>query len=205
MKRLSAFAALAAAAAIFVAMKVAPVQDAHAAESESLQIATFTEDGEMIRPDNLDEWIFVGSSLGMGYSQADFNPDTPGNFQIVQMEPTAYREFLRTGEFPDGTMLALTFYFAERDVSINQAGFIMGGEQMVEIHLKDQEKFPRSGFNFFMFPPETKTAASLPASNDCIECHSRDGAYDAVFTQFYPLMRDRLAETGHAAKVKPGH
>lgn len=192
MKILCVAAAAAVALLLIVAMKIAPAPHAAAAEPASLDVAKFTDDGELIRPDNLDEWVFVGSSLGMGYSQVDFNPDTPGNFQIVQMEPNAYREFQRTGEFPDGTMFALTFYLAERDVSINQAGFVMGGTQMVEIHLKDEKRFPESGFNFFMFHSET-TAAPLPASNSCIECHARDGEYDAVFTQFYPLIRNRLA------------
>ena len=187
-------AALAAGAALFdlranfrsAAQAADPLSAANAAQ--------FTEDGDLQIPDNLDEWMFLGSSLGMGYSQETFDPNSPGMFQIVTMEPGAYREFMRTSEFPEGAMFLLVFYGAENKVSINRAGFVMGEPHAMEIHLKDKARFPETGFNFYTFQPGDKTAAEVPLPNDCVACHARDGAHDGVFTQFYPVARTRLAK-----------
>lgn len=158
----------------------------------SKEAPSFTDNDELIWPENMDEWVFLGSSLGMGYSQVDFNPDTPGSFQVVSMEPAAYQEFLRTGKFANGTMIALGFYGSETNISINESGFVMGDLQMVEIHYKDKERFPEHGYNFYMFHPGDESAAPLESPDGCISCHDQHGAYDSVFTQFYPTIRDKV-------------
>lgn len=156
--------------------------------------AVFTEDGAMRRPDNLDEWIFLGSTLGQGYNPAMFDPDSPGMFQVVRMEPGAYLEFIETGEFPEGAMFSLDFYGVKQGASITKSGFTMGDLHLTEIHYKDSERFPETGFNFYNFAPGAQTADALPLPNDCVTCHTKDGAHDGVFTQFYPVARDRLAQ-----------
>jgi hypothetical protein len=166
-----------------------------------LDVARFDTDGNLIVPDNLDEWVFIGSSLGMGYSQANFDPDSPGMFQIVRMEPTAYAALRETGRFADGTMIALHFYGSQNEVSINRAGFVMDDLRFAEIHYKDSARFP-DGFNFYNVNNGDTVAAEIPLPNDCVECHKRDGVYDGVFVQFYPgihrflpvAVRDRLSE-----------
>jgi len=108
------------------------------------------------------------------------------------MEPSAYAAFLETGEFVDGTMLALHFYGAQEKVSINRGGFVMSGLHFAEIHYKDS-KYP-DGFNFFTFTAGAEVATESPVPNDCIECHRRDGAYDGVFVQFYPDFQQHLPD-----------
>ena len=157
-------------------------------------VAVFDENNAMQLPADLDRWVFLGSSLGMGYSDVAFDPETPGNFHIATMEPTAYAAFQETGEFPDGAMFALSFYSAKTELPPNEAGFVMGELQLVEIHLKDRVRFPETGFNFYLFPAGETSAAAVPLPNDCVTCHQRDGAYDGVFTQFYPSARRRLSE-----------
>ena len=151
----------------------------------------FDDQDRLIVPDNFDEWIFLGSSLGMGYSQAEFDPDSPGMFQIVRMEPQAYVAFLETGEFVDGTMFALHFYGSENKISVNRSGFVMSDLHLAEIHLKDSKRFP-DGFNFYNINNGQTVTEAIPLPNDCVACHKRDGAYDGVFVQFYPVIRDRL-------------
>lgn len=165
------------------------------AEDPPLQAAQFTDDGKLVIPDNLDEWVFLGSSLGMGYSQQSFDPNSPGMFQIVQMEPEAYRAFMRDGVFPEGAMFLLSFYGSANQVSINRSGFVMGEPMSYEIHLKDKARFPETGFNFYTFGPGDTAASEVPLPNDCVTCHARDGAFDGAFTQFYPHARERLART----------
>lgn len=202
MRSLTAFAALAIIVALATAIPAKRLFRAEAAiAAPATKIATFAEDGALNIPGNLDKWVFLGSSLGMGYSQQNFDPGAPGMFQIVTMEPNAYREFMATGEFPDGAMFLLGFYGAENKISINRSGFVMGDAHAYEIHLKDKARFPETGFNFYTFNPGDKTAAEVPLPNDCVTCHTRDGAHDGVFTQFYPVARERLA--GKKAQAKP--
>lgn len=112
------------------------------------------------------------------------------------MEPTAYQAFRDTGEFGDGSMFALRFYNALSELSIQKLGFLMGDLTLTEIHLKDSKQF-QDGFNVYVFPPGTEKAPPLPLPNDCIGCHIEHGAYDGVFSQFYPALRDKIPSSGH--------
>ena len=159
--------------------------------THAVHAATFDDDGQLNRPGNIDEWIFLGSSLGMGYSQENFDPDSPGMFQIVRMEPQAYRAFRKTRKFVDGTMFSLHFFGSQNEVSINRAGFVMGDLHFMEIHYKDSERFP-NGFNFYTFDNDQKSAEAMPQPNECVTCHTKDGAYDGVFVQFYPTIHEHL-------------
>lgn len=159
--------------------------------TSSVDVAEFDDKGRLVFPSDVEEWIFLGSSLGMGYSQAEFDPDSPGMFQIVRMEPQAYKAFLETGRFVDGTMFSLHFYGSQNKISINRAGFVMDDLHAAEIHLKDSKRFP-DGFNFYNFDNSQAAVEEVPLPNDCVDCHKKDGAYDGVFVQFYPIIRDRV-------------
>lgn len=162
-------------------------------EERLVDVAKFDDEGNLVVPANLDEWVFIGSSLGMGYSQDNFDPDSPGMFQIARMEPEAYQIFKETGEFVDGTMLSLHFYGSQNEVSINRAGFVMGDLHFAEIHYKDSARFP-DGFNFYNLSNGEPVGREIPLPNECVECHKRDGAYDGVFVQFYPAIHEYLPD-----------
>lgn len=164
---------------------------AEEAGNDAVHAATFDDDGHLNRPANIDEWVFLGSSLGMGYSQENFDPDSPGMFQIVRMEPQAYSAFRKTGRFAEGTMFSLHFFGSQNEVSINRAGFVMGDLHFMEIHYKDSERFP-NGFNFYTFNNDQNAAEAIPQPNECVSCHTKDGAYDGVFVQFYPTIHQYL-------------
>jgi Cytochrome P460 len=166
---------------------------AMAEEEYRIDVAEFDDDGDLIVPTDLDEWIFIGSSLGMGYSQDNFDPDSPGMFQVARMEPTAYKVFKKTGKFADGTMLSLHFYGSANHISINRSGFVMSDLHFAEIHYKDSKRFP-DGFNFYNLSNGEPTGREIELPNDCVDCHKRDGAYDGVFVQFYPTIREYLPQ-----------
>ena len=176
---------------------------ANADKHERIDVAEFDDDGNLLVPANLDEWVFIGSSLGMGYSQESFDSDSPGMFQIARMEPLAYERFKATGEFVDGTMLSLHFYGSENKISINRAGFVMSNLHFAEIHYKDSERFP-DGFNFYNLNNGEAVGQEIPLPNECVECHKRDGAYDGVFVQFYPTIHQYLPEAVRA-ELANGH
>jgi hypothetical protein len=158
-----------------------------------LSVARFDEEDRLVYPEDVDAWVHVGSNLGLNYNEADFDPDSPGSFGVVTMEPTAYRYFMETGRFADGSMFHLTFHRVVRDLELSPDGFATGAALASEIHLKDSEMFP-DGFNFFTFAPTQTAAAAVPLPNDCVACHMANAAYDGVFTQFYPAMNARLAQ-----------
>ncbi len=193
--RISACAALAALLSL-------PVLLALASDGRKLDVARFDADGNLVVPDNLDEWVFIGSSLGMGYSQANFDPGSPGMFQVARMEPAAYRAFKETGKFADGTMIALHFYGSQNELSINRAGFVMDDLHFAEIHYKDSARFP-DGFNFYNVDNGDRVAAEIALPNDCVECHKRDGAYEGVFVQFYPPLHEFLPAAVRARLADP--
>src|SRR5438552_2139533 len=65
----------------------------------------YESDGRLKLPANYREWIFLSSGLDMSYSAPSAADHSM--FDNVFAEPTAYREFVRTGTWPDGTSLVL--------------------------------------------------------------------------------------------------
>lgn len=165
-----------------------------------VDVARFNDKGEMLRPDNLDNWVFVGASLGQGYNPAVFDKEKPGLFHVVRMEPSAYRIFQKTGVFPEGAMFALGFYGVQTDVPPQVSGYSTAGLKFLEVHLKDSKRFPDAGFNFFGFPAGKQTAKAAPTPNACVTCHTAHANYDGVFTQFYPVLQPFLPKAAAAPK-----
>jgi hypothetical protein len=162
------------------------------------QLPHFTKDGSLSQPKDWETWVMVGSSTGLSYAAPGAAPvagAAPGMFHNVYMQPWAYREFSRTGVFPERTMFVLSFYEASRKSAPAKAGFYEGDRVPgIEIHLK-QKGIDRTGWAFFGFGDTASVGAKLPGSASCYSCHAAEAAHDNVFTQFYPPIRERLATT----------
>jgi cytochrome P460 len=160
-----------------------------AAPAEPMQIAHFTADGKLQKPADLDSWVFLGTSLGMGYNPGSFNAAHPGQFQVVLMEPNAYRHFVKTRSYAPGSMFLLSFYNADtQQRSINQNGFTQADLTNYEIHLIDPAKGEKN-HAFYVFGANDTQGNPLPAGNACVRCHIDHGAFDGTFAQFYPTLR----------------
>jgi hypothetical protein len=158
-------------------------------EAKSLHIARISADGKLQKPADLESWIFLGTSLGMGYNPGSFNAAHPGQFQVVLMEPNAYRHFVRNGSYAPGSMFLLSFYnIDEHERSINQNGFTQADLTNYEIHLIDPAR-GQDGRTFFVFGANDVEGAPLPAGNNCVNCHVKHGAFQGTFAQFYPTLR----------------
>jgi hypothetical protein len=183
-------AALVAVAAGTLALAVAArAQDASQPATHTLQIAQLTPKGKLQKPADLDSWIFLGTSLGMGYNPGSFNADRPGQFQVVLMEPTAYRHFVKHGSYAPGSMFLLSFYNSDQQKrSINQNGFTQADLTNYEIHLIDPSR-GADGRVFFVFDPNDTEGNPLPSGNNCVRCHVKHGAFEGTFAQFYPTLR----------------
>lgn len=160
----------------------------------------YTPDGRLKLPENYREWVFLSSGLDMSYLDRD---DMAGHsmFDNVFAEPAAYREFVRTGTWPDGTSLLLEVRAAAGRGSINQHGKFQTGELLaVEMHVKDTKRF-RGGWAFFSFHG-AQPARMIPLSVDCYACHEQHAAVDTTFVQFYPTLLEVATLKG---TLSPGY
>ena len=83
----------------------------------------FTAEGQLVRPNDYREWVYLSSGLGMTYGPAaeaarDGNP----RFDNVFVNPASYRAFMATGKWPDKTIFVLEVRASESKASINNGG-----------------------------------------------------------------------------------
>jgi len=142
-------------------------------------------DSQLRFPEHYREWVFLSSGFDMSYSQTmqmDHHM-----FDNVFASPQAYQSFLKTGTWPDKTMLVLESRRANSKGSINKAGNYQDSEVVgLSVHVKDGSRFP-SNWAFFTFDG-ARNSHLQPRTADCYSCHAASGAVDTTFVQFYPTL-----------------
>lgn len=149
-------------------------------------VPVYAADGRLELPADFREWIFLSSGLDMSYSE---KPDLAGHsmFSNVFVNPAAYREFQRTGTWPDPTVLVMDVRRASTKGSINKHGKFQSGEPLaIEVHVKDQKHLV-GGWGFFAFDGNAP-ATKIPVAAPCYGCHQQHAAVDTTFVQFYPTL-----------------
>ena len=175
---------LAAMKTIFIACLVVLCLTASA---QTTNEPRYTADGQLTRPENYREWIYLSSGLGMSYGpNASINPDNP-SFDNVFVTPAAYKSFQATGTWPDKTMFVLEVRSAATKGSINNGGHFQDQVTGVEVEVKDEKRFPQK-WAFFGFGSGATSAKPFPDNAGCLSCHSANGAVDNTFVQFYPTL-----------------
>jgi Cytochrome P460 len=164
-----------------VAALLAVAMNATAADHEP----RYTADGRLDAPGDYREWIYLSSGLDMSYRERmDMGHSM---FDNVFASPEAYRSFLKTGVWPDKTVLVMEVRGASDKGSINVSGKFQTSERMgFEAHVKDSARFA-GGWGFFAFDDDAP-APLLPPSAACYACHQQHGAVDTTFVQFYPTL-----------------
>ena len=157
----------------------------------------FTSAGELIRPVDFREWVFVTSGLGMTYNTpATANPSP--SFTNVYVNPSSHRAFLKTGQWPDQTIFVLEVRASASEGSINKGGSYQTGLVAIEAEVKDERRFPGK-WAFFAFGRSAELndrVAALPGTASCYTCHSANGAVDNTFVQFYPTLMEVARRMG---------
>ena len=148
---------------------------------------SYTADGQMHLPANYRQWVYLSTGFDMSYNPA-MSMDHH-MFDNVFVNPEAYQAFLKTGSWPDKTMLVLEVRGAQSKGSINKAGQFQSGDTMgIEVHVKDESRFKDQGkWAFFGFDGGD-TAKMTPTSAECYSCHAQHAAVDTTFVQFYPTL-----------------
>jgi hypothetical protein len=203
------------AAALWVAVAVvAPVaaqrgplsQQSAATVSAATDGPAYNAAGELVRPPDYREWMFVSSGLGMTYGPAQSAAGREPMFDNVFVTRDAYRAFLNTGAWPDKTMFVLEIRRGLENVSINNGGRTQGEVAFVEAAVKDVQRYKATGgwayFDFGGGDRARTASAPLPATASCYNCHATNTAVENTFVQFYPEL---LAAARKHGSLKPGH
>ena len=116
----------------------------------------FTENNLLLRPQGYREWIFIGATLGMSYEPSAEKRQHP-KFHNLYINPSSYREYRKTGRFPDRTIIAMEVLTAGSRESINQQGHFQDKSLGVEAAVKDTSRF-EEGWAYFNFIDEDGSA-----------------------------------------------
>jgi len=158
---------------------------------------SFSASGELERPADYREWIYLTTGLDMFYGPvaAAMRRDGSSVFSNVYVAPDAYREFMRAGKWPEKTMFILEARRAETAASIDNVGKSQGPLLAIESAVKDTARFGKNegsnGWGYFAFGGAEglkESAAALPTSASCYSCHAQNTAVDNTFVQFYPTL-----------------
>jgi hypothetical protein len=159
-----------------------------APDSPSMPLPQFDASGALVRPINFEHWTFVGSNIGMTYS--DDHPQGPGEFHNVYTQPEAFDTYRSTGKFPEKTTFLLVVYEPAQKASINKGGYFEGEMTGFAVSVKDSSRF-KEGWAYFSFGEGgdlATTAKALPAPM-CFSCHDQHADDDHVFVQFHTILR----------------
>jgi len=181
------------------------------AQAQSTSDPQYTSSGNLVRPKDFHGWVFVGSNLGLGYDK-EVAANTVreaaraqlGEYHNIYLKPDDYAAYVRTGQFPDKTVLVMDVYRAQqRDAKgVVTAGSYNGQSLGIEVAVKnanrpDGSKTDWAYYDFAdrsgngNFPADKKAEAD----GDCFACHKAHAGgdhapHDNVWVQFYPVIRD---------------
>lgn len=143
----------------------------------------YAGDNRLLPPADYREWIFLSSGLGMSYS----TPAGHEMFTNVFVPQWAYREFMKSGKWPDKTMFVVEDRDSTSQGSINTAGHYQTDSMGIGVEVKDENRFPDK-WAYFNFDEDTKSASANPKAG-CWSCHEDHAAVEHVFVQFYPTLK----------------
>jgi hypothetical protein len=164
----------------------------------------YTDEGQLVLPQDYREWVFLSSGLGMTYGPAATADRASPMFDNVFVTPEAYRSFLETGHWPDRTMFVLEIRSSSSHGSINKDGFFQAGLAGLDALVRDEGRFPEK-WAFFGFETRDgrpdRVGRPFGPKSRCLACHTANGAVDGTFVQFYPTLLEVAEKKG---TLRPG-
>jgi hypothetical protein len=190
---------------LIATLVLSPVQYA-TAQPTTDDAPRYRDGNALVLPADYRSWPFIGAGLGMRYSDERGTPEASADppFSHAFVNPSAYRHFMETGQWPDGSVFVLEFRASESQASINTSGRFATRLIALEAEVKDS-RFA-DGWAYFRFGQGddiSSVAEPLKAEDaaPCVECHSTHAAVERTFVQFYPTLLDVAREKG---TLKPG-
>ena len=187
---LAVFAFVVAVASTFMAAQQRP-----ATVTSSDVMPRYDTNRNLVLPDDYRRWVLAGSSLGLSYSEGGQGGHQMFNTTLI--EPSAYRHFVETGAFREGTMFVLSVQGIGTNATPARQGQFATDVHMIEMAVKDAKRVPEGwayyGFGGPMAGGYRKSAAPQPKAS-CYDCHVKHAARDNVFTQFYGLLNEATSK-----------
>jgi Cytochrome P460 len=152
--------------------------------------AVFDTSGRLEFPAAYRDWVYVGTSVGLGYGENGRSESSGERFQNVFIDPAAYAVYMDTGEFPDGTMMVLEIASGETKNEPGLHGTYEKEILGIEASVKDPGRF-KGGWAYFRFTDRSGTTLQVAEAfpdEECWTCHDDRAETDHVFTQFYPVL-----------------
>ncbi len=158
----------------------------------------FNKTGELIQPEDFRSWMFIGAPLtpqGLNDGKAGF-PE----FHNVYVEPAAFRYYMRTGKWPEGTVIVKELQLTKKGTFADGSrtepsgrGYFPGTPNGLDVSVKDSTRFGKTrNWGFFNYghhaPPYAKAAQAAP-KEACANCHIANADEDMVFTGFYQQLK----------------
>jgi cytochrome P460 len=172
-----------------------------ACASAMAQTPQYDSDNRLVVPADYRQWVFLTSSLDLNYDEAV--PGTAVRSSLLDnvfVNPKAYRIFVKTGVWPDKTILVKENRVAASAGTISKSGKFQTSVASMELHVKDETRF--KGKWMFFVSDGKQPARPVPTTANCYSCHQEHGAVDTTFVQFYPT----LLEIAKAkATLSPGY
>lgn len=150
----------------------------------------YTKEGEFIFPKDCRDWTFLSSGIGMTYTNS---PNSNPRFGNVFANPAAVKAFLKTGTWPDKTVL-VTEDRASGVHASNRDGRFQTEIVFWEAHVKDAS---HGGWAFYIIRKDAQSAKPIEASAGCVACHEKNAATDTTFVQFYPTLIEAAKKAGN--------
>ena len=158
------------------------------APSNGVRQPEYDQAGALIRPRDVETWVYLGTGVNLNYVEGGRTPSSPTFLTTAYMEPSAYRQYKATGVFPEGTMTALLGYRAGSGLEPAKTGQFLGDNLMFEMSVKDATRNPADVWTYWAFARGAERGEAHPAAR-CHACHAEHAQTDFVFTQFYPNLR----------------
>ena len=156
-----------------------------AAPEEKSPRPQYDAKGQLLRPDDYRQWMFLSAGYGMNYSPS---PGSHEMFTNVFVQRWAYQEFVNSGKWPEQTMFVIDERNAQRKGSINETGHFQTDLMGLAVEVKDSTRNPDK-WAYYGFDAEGKTAEAMPKGNGCWSCHDEHAAVEHSFVQFYPTLK----------------
>jgi hypothetical protein len=162
----------------------------------------YTNAGELVRPPDYREWVYLSTGLNMTYGATAPNPARNQPFNNVFVTRSSYRQFLDSGRWPDKTIFIQEIRRSEEHVRPNAYGYTQAAAVALEAAVKDSRNGaqPWAYYSFDGTGAPAASAKPLPESAGCQACHSTHAAVEQTFVQFYPTLFEVAKAKG---TVKP--
>lgn len=167
--------------------------------SEKIVRATFKADGSVMLPVNYHHWVHVGTFIKeSGINIFDNSKITAPLIGNTYIEPSAYRHFMATGEWADGSQIVKEFTEAlagyncdNKDTHVCKtaigSGIFQNNYAGFGYMVKDKKRYPDEAGNWAFFTsghlkPPYPESAMRKAKESCSACHIRHASdQDYVF------------------------